>query len=315
MAEETALKVGARVLAFHGPLIYEAKVLRVHEKNKTYIDSSEGHLAVDDGFPQALYDQNAYFLHYKGWKPKWDEWVPLDRVLDYNEQNLALQKDLKLNSRRPKPVKEELPALKKRAKLTGPAEQPAPKRRLAAKDSLVGAKLIHDISFKLLHKLRCFLVDDWEFITKDRKLVDIPSSNSVSGILHDYLKSRPDLPEIKAVSTEFVAGLELYFNKLLGLVLLYKHERYQYLNVIKEYGSTNEEASFRPVDFYGVEHLLRLLISLPALISQTAMDAVSVNVMGTEAQKMLEFVDENLHRYVNEYETATPAYERLSRGL
>lgn len=313
MPDEPVLKVGVRVLAFHGPLIYEAKVLRLHEKGKTYVDSAEGHLAVDDAFPQALYDQNAYFLHYKGWNPKWDEWVPLERVLEYNDQNLALQEDLKLRSRRPKPVKEELPAPKKRAKLTGP--EPAPKRRLAAKDSMLGVKLVHDISFKLLQKLRCFLVDDWEFVTKDRKLVDVPSSCSVSHILHDYLKSRPDVPEVKAVSQEFVAGLELYFNKLLGLVLLYKHERLQYLNLIKEHGEENEGDTLRAADYYGVEHLLRLLVSLPALVSQTAMDAVSVNVMGTEAQKLLQFVDDNLLRHVNEYETATPAYERLSRGL
>ncbi|GAA5908243.1 Eaf3p [Sporobolomyces salmoneus] len=35
-----------------------------------------------------------YFVHYKGWKQTWDEWVPEDRLNKYNEENIRKQKAL-----------------------------------------------------------------------------------------------------------------------------------------------------------------------------------------------------------------------------
>ncbi|XP_030565696.1 nuA4 complex subunit EAF3 homolog [Drosophila novamexicana] len=63
---------GERVLCFHGPLIYEAKVL------KTKPESSPVE----------------YYIHYAGWSKNWDEWVPESRVLKYNEDNVKRQKEL-----------------------------------------------------------------------------------------------------------------------------------------------------------------------------------------------------------------------------
>lgn len=89
---------GERVLCFHGPLIYEAKALRCQvTKDK----------------------QVKYFIHYAGWNKKyvkkqanqyalrnqyansfyftvnsWDEWVPENRVLKYNDANVQRQKEV-----------------------------------------------------------------------------------------------------------------------------------------------------------------------------------------------------------------------------
>ncbi|CEQ38904.1 SPOSA6832_00380, partial [Sporobolomyces salmonicolor] len=35
-----------------------------------------------------------YFVHYKGWKQTWDEWVPEERLNKYNEENIRKQKAL-----------------------------------------------------------------------------------------------------------------------------------------------------------------------------------------------------------------------------
>ncbi|KAJ2303608.1 Esa1p-associated factor, partial [Coemansia sp. RSA 2704] len=35
-----------------------------------------------------------YFVHYKGWKQTWDEWVDESRALKFTEENLAKQKAL-----------------------------------------------------------------------------------------------------------------------------------------------------------------------------------------------------------------------------
>ncbi|XP_017140700.1 nuA4 complex subunit EAF3 homolog [Drosophila miranda] len=62
---------GERVLCFHGPLIYEAKVLKTK--------------------PDATPVQ--YYIHYAGWSKNWDEWVPESRVLKYNDDNVQRQKE------------------------------------------------------------------------------------------------------------------------------------------------------------------------------------------------------------------------------
>ncbi|XP_014379568.1 PREDICTED: mortality factor 4-like protein 1 isoform X2 [Gavialis gangeticus] len=81
---------GERVLCFHGPLLYEAKCVKVAIKDK----------------------QVKYFIHYSGWNKNfqlttlkvallqhlhlglWDEWVPESRVLKYVDTNLQKQKEL-----------------------------------------------------------------------------------------------------------------------------------------------------------------------------------------------------------------------------
>ncbi|XP_064091077.1 mortality factor 4-like protein 1 [Macrobrachium nipponense] len=71
-ATKTKFAEGEKVLCFHGPLIYEAKCLRVQVKDK----------------------QIKYFIHYAGWNKNWDEWVPESRVLKLNDANISRQKDL-----------------------------------------------------------------------------------------------------------------------------------------------------------------------------------------------------------------------------
>uniref|UniRef100_A0A7M4DY29 Mortality factor 4 like 1 n=1 Tax=Crocodylus porosus TaxID=8502 RepID=A0A7M4DY29_CROPO len=94
MTNQTALFAncvpGERVLCFHGPLLYEAKCVKVAIKDK----------------------QVKYFIHYSGWNKNfqlttlkvallqhlhlglWDEWVPESRVLKYVDTNLQKQKEL-----------------------------------------------------------------------------------------------------------------------------------------------------------------------------------------------------------------------------
>ena len=63
---------GERVLCFHGPLLYEAKCVKVAIKDK----------------------QVKYFIHYSGWNKNWDEWVPESRVLKYMDANLQKHQEL-----------------------------------------------------------------------------------------------------------------------------------------------------------------------------------------------------------------------------
>ncbi|KAK3866275.1 hypothetical protein Pcinc_028181 [Petrolisthes cinctipes] len=69
---KTKFTESEKVLCFHGPLIYEAKCLKVQVKEK----------------------QVKYFIHYAGWNKNWDEWVPESRVLKLSDANISRQKDL-----------------------------------------------------------------------------------------------------------------------------------------------------------------------------------------------------------------------------
>ena len=101
-ASTTTFAQNERVLCYHGPMVYEAKILRIDNWDETTTKSG----AIGPHF----------FVHYKGWKQtrvsatlrfndaqsltsldncRWDEWVPAARLLKYNETNIELAKTLK----------------------------------------------------------------------------------------------------------------------------------------------------------------------------------------------------------------------------
>ncbi|KAK6225368.1 histone acetylase complex subunit [Colletotrichum tabaci] len=63
-----------KVLCFHGEMLYEAKILDVQPA-----DSGEGF---------------QYRIHYKGWKNTWDDWVSIDRIRKFTEENKELASTL-----------------------------------------------------------------------------------------------------------------------------------------------------------------------------------------------------------------------------
>lgn len=72
--------INERVLCFHGPMLYDAKVIKREEADSPH--PATGHVGPH------------YFVHYKGWKASYDEWLSLDRIKKYNEESLNLQKEL-----------------------------------------------------------------------------------------------------------------------------------------------------------------------------------------------------------------------------
>lgn len=64
-----------RVFCFHREMLYEAKVLDI--KN------------ADDG------EGWHYKIHYKGWKDRFDEWAPQDRLRKFNDENQEFANQMK----------------------------------------------------------------------------------------------------------------------------------------------------------------------------------------------------------------------------
>ncbi|CAK7221626.1 Esa1p-associated factor [Sporothrix curviconia] len=166
--------------------------------------------------------------------------------------------------------------------------------------------------------LKAALVDDWENVTKNQQLVPLPHKVPAEIVLDDYLAfERPHREEGSAsldILEETVAGLREYFNKCLGRILLYRFERPQYIEM-HELWETDEKYK-SPIETYGAEHLCRLLVTLPELISQTNMDQQSVNRLRDELAKLTAWLGKNMVKYfVSEYETPNPEYSEKVRGV
>ena len=64
-----------------------------------------------------------------------------------------------------------------------------------------------------------------------------------------------------------------------------------------------------PSEIYGVEHLCRLLVTMPELISQTNMDTPAVNRLREELIKFTQYLSKNAPRlFVKEYEQVPEDY-------
>lgn len=149
-----------------------------------------------------------------------------------------------------------------------------------------------EVKIKLPEELKFVLIDESEVILKHHKLPALPVKNTVDKILDDYVetKSMGKTSDIKyeyesSVSSryhtvyivrmrarthkiphvldshfafcrestlEVTKGIREYFNITLGLQLLYKWERPQFIQIM------NDNPETAPSQLYGAFHLLRL---------------------------------------------------------
>ncbi|XP_031396895.1 protein MRG1 isoform X2 [Punica granatum] len=252
---------GEKVLAYHGPRIYEAKV------QKTEVRKNEWR----------------YFVHYLGWNKNWDEWVGADRLLKYTEENIMKQQALEKKQgidRNPKSGrltqhKPKISAATKGKKRKNDA--------VTEKDNVVAEKLV---KIQIPSTLKKQLVDDWEFITQRDKLVKLPRSPTVDDILTSYLehKSKKDATVTDSVG-EVLKGLRCYFDKALPAMLLYRKERQQYKEAVA--------ATVSPSTIYGAEHLLRLFVKLPELLVQVNIEEETLTRLQQKLVDFLKFLQKN----------------------
>jgi len=261
---------GEVVLAFHGPLLYEGKIL-----------SSE--LRTDAAGDETM----LYLNHYKGWNRSWDEWLPADRIKKMDAANLELQKSLiermskgKKTGKRAhgggpdgKHKTSSEPSKKRRGEQPGPGEAPNALR-------MIELKLVIPDEVKLL------LVEDWYHVVPQKKVVSLPQSSTISDILADYV-SMVQGEKAKGVATEVASGLKLYFEHGCGSMLLYKQERPQFDELI------SEDENVRLCEMYGVAHLLRLFIKLPSMMQSAGVGPKGMVYLVKCFQDILQFVKAN----------------------
>lgn len=179
------VKVDDLVLAYHGDVIYDAKVLK--------IDHGQGVIEQDvQAKPMKPTPATQYFVHYTGWNSKWDEWVAVNRVLEVTPANRQLQKEAKIAAKSKKSTSGQK---KKRIRTGGidPKElKKSPFKKLKRHvdndteelaDENDGAATVKQVTIQMPFALKKHLVEDWKQITQEPyKLVPLPRKPSVSQV-------------------------------------------------------------------------------------------------------------------------------------
>ncbi|XP_027354621.1 protein MRG2-like isoform X2 [Abrus precatorius] len=256
---------GEKVFAYHTACLYEAKVRQVEYKHKGW----------------------KFFVHYLGWKKSWDEWVGIDRLMKHTEENM--RQKLALDEKLGNDKNAKLPRGLVKSKTTN-----VTRGRKRKNESVIKRKpVVHPdklVNIQIPPTLKKQLVDDCEFITHLGKLVKLPRTPNVNDILKKYFDYRlKKCGSIADSVEEIMKGLCCYFDKALPVMLLYKNERQQYHEACP--------ANIFPSTVYGAEHLLRLFVKLPELLSHASIEEETLTELQAQLLNFLRFLRKNQNTF------------------
>ena len=166
----------------------------------------------------------------------------------------------------------------------------------------------------LLLFFSALLVDDWDYLTRQRKLVILPCRVTVDEVINNYVKAKTggkspkddDITQKENAIFEVTAGMKEYFDVMLGSQLLYKFEREQHADILKEHPD-------KPMSkLYGPIHLLRLFVKLGGMLTYTPLDDKSIQLLLFYIHDFLLYIKKNISNLfmIQDYGTAPPEYHR-----
>ncbi|KAL1822171.1 hypothetical protein ACET3Z_008949 [Daucus carota] len=262
--DESLYVQGEKVWASHKGEWYPAKVQKVESRMEAF----------------------TYFVHYLGWKKRWDEWLDTKKLMKFTEADV--QKQL-VQSDRPAVVKNIKPGQKNKTKISAAARGKKGKGGSNFKEKCLITEE-NMLNIEIPPTLKKQLLDDCEFVTHLGKLVKLPRTPTVDDILKKYFAARVRKnDESKEAIQEILSGLRCYFDKALPAMLLYKSERKQYEEVTAE--------DIPPSTVYGAEHLLRLFVKLPEILYDAKIEEETLMKLQPKILDLLKFLQKNQSTY------------------
>ena len=312
----TEFKVDDTLYCQYGATMFLSKVLKVEIK-----PPSTTALAQDDQARPKI-PERAYFVHYNGWSKRFDAWIEQDFVFDDNEENKAVKQALDAQEKERRRAKREQKALlednrssvgtKRDRKQKNPTVKRAKKAKVVPEKRIVSdavlaarragrasqmsvntkkemdkTEYIEHFKLNLGLNLKKRLVQDWEMVAQDKRLIMLPRKPHVRDILAQYVQHRKEQKKLtsKAVQVyeELSAGVQEAFDQSLGKCLLYRLERQQHDTIM-------EKTTYAVSEVYGVEHLLRLFVKLPVLLSMCDMEPDDAQKLQAYLQDFLQYL-------------------------
>jgi mortality factor 4-like protein 1 len=145
------------------------------------------------------------------------------------------------------------------------------------------------------------LVQDYENVNKSSLFVPLPRKPSVMDIINNYRihrsKTKGGQESSDGIANEVIEGVHFYFNKCLRSRLLYLLERQQYRGVRNKFERLDNS------QIYGAEHLLRLFVSFPQLMSNMNLAEDTLATLKHHLSDFLNFLNDHRKEYfVDEYQ-------------
>uniref|UniRef100_A0A2K5VMB2 Mortality factor 4-like protein 2 n=1 Tax=Macaca fascicularis TaxID=9541 RepID=A0A2K5VMB2_MACFA len=143
-----------------------------------------------------------------------------------------------------------------------------------------------EVKVKIPEELKLWLIEDWDLVTRQKQLFQLPAKKNVDGILEEYAsckKSQANVDNKEYAVNEVVAGIKEYF----FFFLLYKFERPQYPEILL----AHPDAPMSQV--YGAPHLLRLFVRIGAMLAYTPLDEKSLALLLGYLHDFLKYLAKN----------------------
>ncbi|XP_073818247.1 mortality factor 4-like [Musca autumnalis] len=167
-----------------------------------------------------------------------------------------------------------------------------------------------EVKIKIPDELKQCLADDWDAITRQHKLLDIPAKITVQDIVDQYISFKKSAKSTNAgkelAITDVLNGVVEYFNVMLGSQLLYKFERPQYAEILQQYPDI-------PLSkLYGSFHLLRLFVKLGSMLGYSDLDEKSMQLLLVHLHDFLKYLVKNSATFfsMSSFVNVTPEYHR-----
>ncbi|KAK6631423.1 hypothetical protein RUM43_000204 [Polyplax serrata] len=336
---------GEKVLCFHGPLIYEAKCLkfRVNEEdndlNEYWVHYAGWNKSWDEWVPESriLKYNDANVARQKDLQKSHKSRLQKKSKGSTPKALKSTSKELKSSdvksdgsvhdsdSRSSTPNLDSKTKIKKEGKRESvKRESPsssqesssdAPKRKKKLKQDTTfesEAQFMQkvEIKVKIPDELKPWLVDDWDLITRQKKLVNLPATRSVDQILDDYLKFKASCKNnskyMESACKQVVTGLKEYFNTMIGSQLLFKFERPQYADLLRDYPDKTMS------QIYGAHHFLRIFVKIGTVLAYTELNERSTSLLLAMLQDVLKYLYTNAGSLfsIQNYGIAPPEYHR-----